>query len=165
MTDPSMVVFLMELERQCRFAEMAFDDLNKSLRDTDPGQERFWFSIQSFLIATANISKILFPSDKSDRNLRTAEELRKRLSISDTSPIKPKRFRSHFEHYDERIEDWSKNSKSHSIVDTNIAPKNAIQVGDTYAYMRNFDPQKFELTFRDEEYEILPVMNEIRSGT
>lgn len=154
-------MFLMELKRQCQFAVMAYNDLTKYL--TEFNLERFWFSVQSFLIATANISKILFPSEKSDRDLIVAEDIRKMLSIDDISSIKPKRFRNHFEHYDERIEEWVKKSQSHTIVDTNIAPKGFIQVGDPYAYMRNFDPQKFELNFRDEEYEIRPVIREINS--
>jgi len=52
-------IFLRELQQQCEYATIAYDDLlhGLSTRDTT----RVFHSLQSFLIASANISKIFWP--------------------------------------------------------------------------------------------------------
>ena len=45
---------------------IGFEEIKKSLEDQEPWDnrksDRFWYSIQSFLVAMANISKILWPA-------------------------------------------------------------------------------------------------------
>jgi hypothetical protein len=50
-------IFQKEVERQCRFALIAIQDLEQALQVGD--LDRLWYSVQAFLIAVANISKLL----------------------------------------------------------------------------------------------------------
>jgi hypothetical protein len=72
-------------------------------------QDRFWYSVQSLLMAAANVSKLLWPTYRRGENLIPCrgEELRKSLAISDEhSPLSDRTLRNHFEHFDARLEHW-----------------------------------------------------------
>jgi len=43
-------------------------------------------------------------------------------------------FRNHFEHFDERLEEWAKSSERHNFVDSNIGPPNMIDGIDPKDY-------------------------------
>jgi hypothetical protein len=85
-------IFQMEVERQCRFSLIALQDLEKALQNCD--MDRIWYSVQSFLGAAGNISKILWPPNR-DFSARGAE-LRASLFVSGDSPLEPRTFRNHF---------------------------------------------------------------------
>ena len=55
-------IFQRETERQCRFAIMAIEDIQKELQATDTDMDRIWYSVQSFLVAAGNLSKLLWPN-------------------------------------------------------------------------------------------------------
>lgn len=63
-----------------------------------------WGSIQSILVATGNVSKLLWPTV--GRHKKRGEELRQILKIENNNLISARAFRNHFEHYDSRIEEW-----------------------------------------------------------
>ena len=136
---------------------MAYDDMVKYSHSMKAGDNktlnRFWISVESFLVASANISKILWPSrpDKCSNckfqpqlphDVSTRREnLRTLLSLDDSSPIKSRRFRNHFEHYDNRIEEWTKEYENKIIIDSNIGPVDLVLIGEERRtfFMRNFD--------------------------
>ena len=56
-------MFLMELQRQCRFAVIAAAEVHSAMQNPDGSRKptdmsRFWFAIQGLLGAVGNISKI-----------------------------------------------------------------------------------------------------------
>ena len=66
------------------------------------------------IIASANISKILWPNETyKDRGVR----LRKMLHISDNNILRDRTFRNHFEHYDERIAKWFEGGANGVFID------------------------------------------------
>jgi hypothetical protein len=151
-------IFQKEVERQCRFALIAIQDLEQALQVGD--LDRLWYSVQAFLIAVANISKLLWGSNPSSEKERA--ELRASLSLSDNSPIRSRKFRNHFEHFDERLEQWATSSKRHNFVDQNVGPPSMIVGVDPEDFLRNFDTENFAVTFKGEVYELRPVINAIR---
>jgi hypothetical protein len=165
-------LFMGEINRQCIFALMAYDGITKSLEltkqaDTDK-LDRFWYSMQAFMVAVANVSKILWPyaplgSELPSETSTRRERLRNLLSIEESSPLKPRKFRNYFEHFDFEIEEWAAKSKDRMLVDSNVGPLdlNSSITPSPVAYMRNFDPAKFTLIFRDEEFQIREVVNAI----
>jgi hypothetical protein len=178
--DAIRTLLIGEIQRNGEFALLAYGDFINYLGSMKTGDshllDRFWFSVESFLIAVANISKILWPSRPnrcvkcgfqpdvpSDVSARR-QDLRKFLTLDDSSPIASRKFRNHFEHYDFRIEEWAKKAQTKGIIDSNIGPPTSVIIHppNKYAYMRNFDPSKFILHFRDEEYEIKPVVTAIQ---
>ena len=124
-------LFMGEIHRQCIFALMAYDGLTKSLEltkqaDTDK-LDRFWYSLQAFIAAVAIVSKILWPyapfgSELPAETSTRREQLRNLLSLEKSSPLKPRKFRNYFEHYDFEIEKWATKSKNRMLVDSNIGP-------------------------------------------
>jgi len=150
-------IFQREIERQCRFAIIAVQDLEKALQV--PGMDRIWYSIQSFLVAAGNVSTLLWPPSAHipDR----AKELKNSLGVDDSSPLAPRTFRNHFEHFDERLEDWATSSKRKNFVDSNVGPSGIISVMDLEDYLRNFDTTKNAVTFRGDEYNLKPIVDAI----
>lgn len=150
-------IFQREIERQCKFAIIAVEQIKMGLADTN--LDLVWYAIQSFLVAVGNISKVLWPSNP--KYQKKGEELRKSLSIKDDSPIRPRNFRNHFEHFDERLENWATSSKRRNFVDSNIGPSNMITGIDPEDFLRNFDPTSWTLTFRGDKYEFKPIIEAI----
>jgi hypothetical protein len=152
-------LFQREVNRQCKFALTAVEDMESVLR-TDPfNSDGFWYSVQAFLVAVGNISKLLWPSNPhiSERG----RELREFLSVEDESVLAPRSFRNHFEHFDERLEDWATSSDRHGFADSNVRPPNMIVGLDAGDFLRNFDTSRFAITFRGDVYEVRPIVEAI----
>ncbi|WP_229007426.1 hypothetical protein [Methylophilus sp. Leaf408] len=98
------MVFISEVVKQANIAKRASERLC-AMNDSFDALE-VWCSIQSILVAAGNVSKILWPSRKI--SIPRGEALRALLSIDDQSLLSDRKLRNHFEHYDERIEDWFK---------------------------------------------------------
>lgn len=158
MNTMALRIFQREVERQCKFALIAEQDLNSSLQSHDT--DRLWYSIQCFLVAVGNISKILWPSNPALRDRRV--DIRESLSVDDDSPLEPRRFRNHFEHFDERLEEWATSSTRHNFVDSNVGPAGAISGIDPNDYLRNFDTSSFAVTFRGDLYILRPVVQAVQ---
>lgn len=96
MDDFMMWRFQMEVNRQSKFALRALDDMRLDDPEDNGG---FWYSVQAFLSATANVSKLLWGSGSSDRQRREAERrrrpLRESLKVPDDSPLRSRKFRNH----------------------------------------------------------------------
>ena len=152
-------IFKHEVERQCRFALIAAQDLEQALRASE--QDRLWYSVQAFLVASVNISKLLWPPKPGLPE--RGSELRKSLSVEDNSPLEPRTFRNHFEHFDERIEQWASSSERRNFVDSNVGPPGMIVGIDPRDYLRNFDTSKFAVTFRGDIYILGPLIGAIES--
>jgi len=146
-------IFQREVERQCKFALIALQDLNHALETTN--MDRIWYSVQAFLVAAGDVSKLLWPTNPL---LPTrGEELRVSLAVPDSSPLAPRNFRNHFEHFDERLEQWATSSSRHIFVDSNTGPSNMIVGIDPADYLRNLDTTKHAITFRGDVYPLDPI--------
>ncbi|WP_175419962.1 hypothetical protein [Marinitoga sp. 1154] len=149
-------IFLSEIRRQCEFSFIALRQIELGLQNNNV--EIVWYNLQNFLISVANISKILWPNQNYKRR---GEKLRQRLKISEDSLIKSRKFRNHFEHFDERLDEWFKATENYNYVDSNIGDIKTINGIDVKDILRNFNPKNFELIFRGEKYELQPVIKEI----
>lgn len=148
------------------------EDRKKERIERDILSDRLWYSVQNFLVAVGNISKIfwVYPKDQKEgptlleqHGMERAEKLRKIYLVDDEEPpYKSRKFRNHFEHFDQRIDDWATSSKRMCFVDSSIYPKGSIGGLDQKDYFRNLDPQTFALTFAGKDYELLPVYEAIK---
>ena len=150
-------VLLREVERQSGFGIVAEKDLREALAASD--NDRVWYSIQALLVAAGNVSKLLWPAAAASADRGTA--LREALDIEDSSPLQPRTFRNHFEHFDERLEAWAKYSEHRDIVDSNIGSMNMVKGLDAGDCLRNFDTDKFAVTFRGDTYSLEPISGEL----
>ncbi len=149
-------IFVHEIERQARFGLIAVDDMHSAL--SGHNVERVWYSVQGLLIAAGHLSKILWPGKAHEGR---GQVLRKLLSVSDESVLAPRRFRNHFEHFDERLEAWASSSARRNFVDSNVGLPAMITGIEPDDYLRNFDTKNLVVTFRGDAYSLQPIANAI----
>ncbi len=163
--------FQLEVVNQCHFAIMAIKDLENAVKDmndvTRPaadGMTRIWYSIQAFLIAAGNLSKLLWPPTPgiSERG----PELRASLSVEDSSCLQPRIFRNHFEHYDQRLEKFflSLEPPNFSYIDRNVSPGGIRSLASHVkekSVLRHFDQEAWTLLFRGEPFDLKPLVKAI----
>ena len=98
---------------------------------------RFWYAIDSFLMAGGNVSKAFWPvlpkkpTQESERSKLRGQELRRILEVADSSlfSYKNRTMRNHFEHFDERLDNWFYNAPNRSVtIDSSIVPLFQIEI-------------------------------------
>ncbi len=118
--------------------------------------DRLWYSVQALLVAAGNISKLLWPPK--ELLPERGAELRASLSVDENSILQPRTFRNHFEHFDERLEQWATSSERRMFIDSNVGPSGMRLVGGLNIqpadYLRNFDTTNFAVTFRGDVYHL-----------
>jgi hypothetical protein len=149
------MVFVFEIAQQAKIAIRASERLRAA--DDHFDNLEVWSSIQSILIAAANVSKILWPSRKS--SVARGEMLRALLKVDDQNLLSDRNFRNHFEHYDERIEDWFEKNRSAVYTDLSISPFKSIWGNDPSSHHRAYNPLTQTLTFRGEAVDLAALMN------
>ena len=117
-------------------------------------------SAQALLVAVGNISKLLWPSNP--RLAKRGNQLRTSLSIRGGSVLAPRNFRNHIEHFDERLEEWATSSQRRNFVDSNVGPPGMIAGVDKKDFLRNFDTERFAITFRGDTYALRPVVEAVQ---
>ena len=158
-------IFVEEIITQSEFALISWEYLQAYLMKKKDNN-RIFYHIQAFLVAVANISKILSPSNNKFKS--RGEELRKMLQVPINSPILNRKIRNHFEHYDERIESWASLSKRHNISDMNISCSmfSALPELESIDCMRNLnisrDCENLNLTFHGDSYDLTIAMYAVK---
>jgi hypothetical protein len=111
------MIMVGEIVLQAKIAKRAAERLQATHDNFDHIET--WCSIQSILGAAANVSKILWP----DKKYKTrGENLRQFLKVEKDNPLCSRKFRNHFEHYDERIEEYFQNISGGVYVDLAMNP-------------------------------------------
>lgn len=112
-------------------------------------------TLSSFILISANISKIIWPHTETKQPLKSRRQKRrdhlKKFFPSDSYPnLRNKDFRNFIEHFDDRLDQWDETSDHHnismgSIGMTKDAIKGKVTIWD------NFDPHSFTITYYHEE--------------
>lgn len=150
-------VFISEIVLQVKIAKCSAKRLSATPANFD--YVEVWCSIQSILVAAANVSKILWPHKKHE--VRGAH-LRKQLCVDDNNILSDRTLRNHFEHYDDRIENWFKAYPSAFYRDLKVGSLKS-PFGDdprlTANQHRAYNPLTQTVTFRGESIDLSKVMN------
>lgn len=148
------MIFMSEIVLQSKIAQRAA----KRLQETNETFDKIevWCSIQSILIAAGNISKILWPQEKYKSR---GEKLRELLYIDNSNPLSNRKFRNHFEHYDERIEKSFKNQAP--VVYRDLAMNPSMTSFGLNNNHRGYNSFNNTLVFRGEILEIDQILNAI----
>lgn len=99
-----LTLFAGELRTQCEQAAVAREQLGVAMRERDV--HAVWAALQNILVTAGNASKLLWGSRGNDEKLASRRPLRDLAGVCDGSPLRPRSVRNAFEHIDERIEDW-----------------------------------------------------------
>jgi len=100
-------IFQKQVLLQCQFTLFAAHDINMALNQRD--DTRIFYAVQNFLNAANNVSKALWAQNGKFTDER--KMLRDSIGVSDTSPLRKILIRNAFEHFDERLDKWWKQSK------------------------------------------------------
>ncbi len=152
------MVFIGEIVLQSKIAELAAKRLSAITENFD--QIEVWSSIQSILVAAGNVSKILWPQEK--KYAVRGKRLRELLKVDEGNLLSDRKFRNHFEHYDDRIEKWFKGKSSAVYSDLAIDPLKSMRRSFPANYHRAYDPLTQTLTFRGESFGLAAVLKELK---
>lgn len=145
------MIFISEILLQSKIAQRAFERLQATHKNFD--QLEVWCSIQSILVSAANISKILWPS----KNRIRGKKLREMLKVEADNILSNRKFRNHFEHYDERIEEWFGNRSDGVYIDLAMNP--SLREGFGGNNHRGYNLFDNSLMFRGERLDLNKVLN------
>jgi hypothetical protein len=112
------MVFMGEIVLQSKIAQRSNERLLATRENFD--YIEVWCSIQSILVAAGNVSKILWPQLK--KSAARGERLRKLLQVDENNLLSDRKFRNHFEHYDDRIDAWFAEDRSAVYTDLVMNP-------------------------------------------
>lgn len=153
-------VFQNEVEKQSSFAIASIENINYFFNSEERPQSDFlWYYVQNFLTSSANVSKLLWGSNKEQNHGR--KDLRESLKVKEDSILFSKTLRNDFEHYDERIETWYTESERRNYIDSNIGPTGFIGGVDPTDFLRNYDTTLGAVTFKGKVYELQPIVDEL----
>lgn len=146
-------VLLAEVELQCRLASIAAERLAGSTQRFDALE--IWGALQSVLVASANVSKILWPRKKFAVR---GGYLRSRLGLEEQHPLADRSLRNRFEHYDELIDEWFATVKSAVYSDQYIGELTWTHRDFPQNVHRHFDPATLTMTFRGESLDLAQLL-------
>jgi hypothetical protein len=153
-------MFQQQVLFQCQVFLLALHDLNSALVTKD--MTRAWSAIQNMLNAAANISKALWGSGGKLALERKA--IRESIGLLDNSPLRDVAMRNNFEHIDERLDTWWKDSPDHNLMDFNFGDMHTAVKGiDEVDIFRSFAPTTGELIFWSQRFSLQAIATEIAS--
>jgi hypothetical protein len=153
-------MFQRQVKFECECVLISARDLEAALAKRDT--TTVFCSIQALLGAAANISKALWGVRKTKKALAARGPLRSSLKVPDTSPLNPRKMRDNYEHFDERLEKWWKESKAHNFADMNIMNRSAIKGIADIDRFRAFDPQTGYVAFWGDDFDLRAIVEEVR---
>jgi hypothetical protein len=119
--------------------------------------DNIWFALQGILGIGANAAKLLWGSQGPETEAER-EPLRSAAGVTDESPLKPRHVRNAFEHFDERIVDW------HRQTDANVYASRQIGTDPAWPPTESrfgyYDPKERVVTFLSHSVSILDLLAE-----
>ncbi|MEO3408520.1 hypothetical protein AAFN85_31690 [Mucilaginibacter sp. CAU 1740] len=158
MTGLQEMILVGEIVLQSQIAKRAA----KRLRGTHDNFDNIetWCSIQSILVSVGNVSKILWPNEKYKTR---GEKLRQLLKVKNDNALSNRKFRNHFEHYDERIEEYFKFNAQGVYIDLAMNPslRSGIFGDEPLNTHRGYNSFNNTLVFRDETLDLNDILSAI----
>jgi len=151
-------VFQRQIALQCKFLIFSAQEIERNLREHNV--ENTFYALQNFLNSGANISKALWGQAGSHSDER--KQLRDSIGVDDTSPLRKVTMRNNFEHFDERLDKWWKESIAHNHIDLIIGPKNTIAGPAEMDKFRHFDPTTGDMVFWGQEFNLKQILEEVQ---
>lgn len=171
------ILYLQEVQAQCRMAELAFDALILQLTTSEPrftvkaGEmhtAEVFRNVHSMLTHIANLSRLLWPGEKSKPNRKQrAEVLRALLELpTDGHLLSDRTLRDHLEHFDERLDSWAACSgMPPDYWQDNIGSWEVPQRSGTKErnVMRHIDPRTLIFRFQDNPWNISMMIKAVQA--
>lgn len=146
-----------EVERQCRFTILAFEDVDKF--QSEGAGQRFWFSIQNLLTGVGKVSRLLWPP--ADSHSERGRELRESLDVQDDFLLQARGIVEYFEQFEKRLENWHGTSENHRFFDSYTEPLDVLGATEPGDRFRGFDTENEAILFHGEMYRLQPLAEAI----
>lgn len=152
-------LYLGQVKEECERCFAAISAMNAALQSTED-RDPFAPAMEVVHHAAA-VSRIFWPPGGKDKHSRQrahrrGEHLRSLLALPSGHAVQNRALRDHFEHFDERLDDWAERSKNKNIVHRLIGPRSAIH-GDAIQdqdIIHHYDPATKIYAFRGEPFDI-----------
>jgi hypothetical protein len=148
-------IFTSEIIFQAKLVLLAVEQLENSIEGSN--KIKIWSSIQSILISSGNISKILWPKKK---YYERGKQLRALLNIDENCILQNRTFRNKFEHYDDLIDEFFEEKNTSSYVDLAMNPSMTF-FGPRTCH-RGYNTSNNTLVIRGETLELNDVINAVK---
>jgi len=89
------------------------------------------------------------------------KQLRGLIGVDDNNLLSDRSFRNHFEHYDERVEEWFDGNDSVAYSDSRIDPIEGAPSSLSRLFHRSYNPVSQVLSFREESIDLSAVLAEL----
>jgi hypothetical protein len=149
-------VFQSQIELQCQAILASARQLQLALDAHNTTAS--WVAVQNLLSAAANASKALW--GQGGKYEQEREPLRASIQVPNDSPLRSVIMRNHFDHFDERLDQWWNTSTQHNYVDRNIGPERMIQGPAEIDTFRQLDPSTGHLIFWGQKFNVPELVAE-----
>ena len=161
-------IYLQQVKQECEFCLAAVTKMNEILELQDQSKNDFFREALDLVHHAAAVSRIFWPpgcrdKKKKVRAQRRGQVLRDQLDIQSNHSIQKRKLRDHFEHFDERLDDWAENSRNKNIVGSLFGPRSAIGGDgiDDSDIIHHYDPATKIYSFRGEPFDIQELVTGI----
>lgn len=149
--------FLRQAELQCRYAFASYEMVQRAEAVQDI--TTVFYGAQNLVTALGNAAKVFWGLKAEKTAARRL--VRERAGVAEDSPLKDVSMRNHYEHMDERIERWGKDSRRRNLVDLVCGPKGIIVGLEDIDMFRQFDPSSGVLYFWGAEFHVGAIMQDV----
>ena len=170
-------IYLTQIAIECDNGMFAVDGIQKTLKEMSefdidapiedsPSTYLVFFHAKVLVNSAAGVSRMLWPpgprrnGDKK-RSKERGKALRDTLGVDDTHLLKTRTLRDHFEHFDERLDDWAENSVGRQMVTDNIGPIRIFCHFDPKDVIVHYDPEDGTLYFRGEKFSLPEISHAV----
>lgn len=160
------VLFEQEILHQWDFTVSSVNLLNQSIQklvDGDmSGMDPLWYALDAALGSLGNISKIFFPTRTAPKaTVRRCTLMRAAFGVPEDARLGNRRLRDSFEHFDERIDKWDRQSERHQFLDRSVGEKRLIGGADSGDYMRWFDYTTSVISLMGDDLGLRALLSEV----
>jgi hypothetical protein len=152
-------MFQRQVLLQCGFILRAAGEVNQSLNGTD--SKHTFYALQNLLNAAANVSKALW--GQGGKLSEQRKPLRDSIGVTDESPLRNVTMRNNFEHFDDRLDRWWKDSKRHNHVSMVIGERDAVAGFEEIDTFRWFNPVTTDMYFWGDSFNIQAIVDEVQN--
>jgi len=160
MDDHLFSVFKSELISQCelgRAGSELFDaEIKAHIEGRTRNQDGLWFILQGIVAVAGDAAKLLWGKGTNTEPER--EALREIAEVSANSPLRSRKVRNAFAHFDERIEKWYEegdtNAYASRIIGQHEFPPQKSRFG-------HWDPQTGTIIFREDSVSVPDLLAEL----
>ena len=157
-------IYLGQAKQEC---ERCFYSINMMNQILEKNTEDDFFQYALDLIHhAAAVSRIFWPPGgrnkaSTKRAHKRGQSLRDLIQLKNGHPVQNRALRDHFEHFDERLDEWAESSVNRCIVGKLFGPRSSIG-GDSIKdsdIINHYDPETKRFGFRGEYFDIQQLVS------